>query len=77
MIKEKDKKILSDFGAHLRKLREGKGLSLRQLSYACNIDYSKISRIEKGKINITVTTIYDLSSALEVSPTQLFDFNTE
>lgn len=75
MIKESDKKALLKFGNHLRQLREDKGMSLRDLSYSCNIDNSKISKIEQGKINITFTTILELASALELHPSVLFSYN--
>jgi ribosome-binding protein aMBF1 (putative translation factor) len=74
MIKEKDKHTLKDFGEHLKKLRKEKGLSLRELSYACNIDNSKISKMEHGKINPTLLTLMDLATALETTVTQLLDF---
>jgi transcriptional regulator with XRE-family HTH domain len=48
MINKKNKLLLARFGKHVSRLREQKGLSLRELSYACNIDNSKISKIENG-----------------------------
>ncbi len=50
-------------------------MSLRELSYACNVDNSKISKIEKGKINITFNTILQLAEALEVRVSDLMDFS--
>ncbi len=73
MITRKDEVILQKFGAHLKHLREKKGLSLRELSDACNIDNSKISKIEQGKVNITVLTLLDLASGLEVSAAELLE----
>ena len=64
-------------GANIKRLRETKGLSLRQLSYACNIDNSKISKIEKGQINITFTTLLQLANALEIHPSELLNTNFE
>ncbi len=75
MIKESDKLALKKFGDNLRKLRENKSLTLRELSSACNIDYSNILRIEQGKINPTFTTILELASALELHPSVLFSYN--
>lgn len=75
MIKEGDRIALKKFGDHLRKLREDKGLSLRELSYACNIDYSNILKIEQGKSNITFTTFLDLASALDLHPSLLLNYN--
>ncbi len=75
MIRESDKTNLNKLGLHIKKLREAKGLSFRELSYACDIDNSKISKIEKGQINITFNTILQLAKALEVTPSELL--NTE
>jgi transcriptional regulator with XRE-family HTH domain len=71
MIRQSDKANLKKLGANIKKLREAKDLSLRELSYECDIDNSKISKIEKGQINITVTTILQLAKALAVHPTEL------
>jgi transcriptional regulator with XRE-family HTH domain len=77
MIKPADKKALKKFGENLRKLRKQKGLSLRQMSYACSIDNSKIAKIEKGKVNITLTTLIQLAGALETHPSSLLSFDPE
>ena len=75
MVSKKNQAVLQKFGAHLEKLRRERGLSLRELSYACSIDNSKISKIEKGLINITMITILDLAYGLEISPTELLNFH--
>jgi len=77
MITAGDKKALKEFGENLRKLRNDKGLSLREMSYACSIDNSKIAKIEKGKINITLTTLLQLAVALEIHPSTLLDYELE
>lgn len=68
---------LKKFGENLKKIREAKGFSQRSLASSCNVDHSHISRIEKGEKNITVLTILELSSALEVKPRKLLDFEIE
>ena len=75
MVKDSDKKKLKILGANIRRLREGKQLSLRELSYACNIDNSKIAKIEKGLVNITFTTLMQLAEALEIHPSELVNTN--
>jgi transcriptional regulator with XRE-family HTH domain len=77
MIKSTDKKTLKKFGALVGKLRKEQNLSLRELSYACNIDYSKIGKIEKGQVNITLTTLLDLAKGLNVDPSELLAFAGE
>jgi len=74
MISKKDKAVLQKFGDHVKELREGKNLTLRELSAACEIDNSKISRIEMGKMNITILTLLELASGLELPPSDLMDF---
>jgi len=75
MITPADKKVLKRFGENLRKLRKDKGLSLREMSYACSIDNSKIAKIEKGMINITLTTLLQLAIALEAQPATLLEYS--
>lgn len=77
MIRDSDKKKLKLLGANIKRLREAKQLSLRDMSYACNIDNSKIAKIEKGQINITFTTILQIADALETNPSEILntDFN--
>ena len=77
LVRDSDKKYLKKLGANIKRLREAKGLSLRQLSYACNVDNSKIAKIEKGQINITFTTILQLANALELRPSDLLDIDFE
>jgi transcriptional regulator with XRE-family HTH domain len=71
MIWQSDKANLKRLGVNIKRLREAKGLSLRELSYECDIDNSKISKIEKGQINITFTTILQLAKALNITPSEL------
>ena len=77
MITPGDTKALKKFGENLRRLRKAKGLSLREMSYACSIDNSKIAKIEKGMINITYTTLLQLALALDVHVTSLVDSEQE
>ncbi|SIT97909.1 Helix-turn-helix domain-containing protein [Epilithonimonas bovis DSM 19482] len=66
--------FLKGFGKRIQILREEKQLSLRQLAQNCEIDYSDISKIEKGLRNIQMSTVVELAKGLDVHPQQLFDF---
>ena len=77
MSKTNYKESLKKFGKPLSELRKKKNLSLRDLSYACDIDNSKISKIEKGMVNITFTTMVQLAEALEVSLPELMQFDSK
>jgi transcriptional regulator with XRE-family HTH domain len=76
MISEDTKKeFLQQFGARLAELRKMKDLSYRKLAQNCDLDYSYISKIEKGETNITLETILELMKGLQVQPKDLLDFN--
>jgi predicted transcriptional regulator len=62
------------FGNHLREIRESKKLSQEELAYQAGLSQSQIYRIEKGLINTTVSTVVQISEALEVNCKDLFDF---
>lgn len=62
------------FGKNLQKIRESKGMTLVDVAAGCSIDDSKISKIEHGRINITLSTILELAKGLEIHPTKLLDY---
>lgn len=74
-MKEKDTKRLKKFAAQLSKLRKKKGLSVRELSSRCDVDYGKISKLENSKANLTLTTLIELAEGLEVHPKVLLDID--
>lgn len=62
------------FGAHIKKIRLSKKYSLLQVDQRCDLDESNISKIEHGKVNIQLSTIFELAKGLEVEPKELLDF---
>lgn len=67
--------FLLKFGANFGKIRLSKNLSFRSLSHKCDIDYADLNKIERGKRNITLSTIIELAKGLEIHPKELFDFS--
>lgn len=67
-------KALAKFGAHLRKLREGKGISIHDLAASAALEYSQVQRIEKGKVNLTLLSILALADGLDISPDTLLKY---
>jgi transcriptional regulator with XRE-family HTH domain len=71
----KDYTVLKQkFGSHLKKIREGKGMSLVDVDRRCDLDESNISKIENGKVNIQLSTIFELAKGLGVEPKELLEF---
>jgi len=63
----RNEKLLETFGKRVRKLRIEKNLTLEELAFACDIELSQVHRIEKGKVNITLSTMEVLAKGLETS----------
>jgi transcriptional regulator with XRE-family HTH domain len=69
---------LIKFGNHLKNIRTSKKMTLEQVAAAAGVSISQVYRIEKGKINTTLSTLVALSTALEISTGELLntDFST-
>lgn len=66
--------FVKQVGNSIRKKREQKKLTLEELANVAGIEYSQLSRIEKGKINTSIFCTYNIANALEISITDLFHF---
>ena len=67
-----EKAINTNFGKHLRTLRETAGLTLREVASVINIDSSLLAKIEKNQRPPTKQLIKDLSSYFKVDERELF-----
>ena len=74
VINIRDEKVIKAFGKHLRILRKNKKLSIEELAYDANLEYSQVARIERGEINPTICSVYAIAQALDSHPKELFDF---
>jgi transcriptional regulator with XRE-family HTH domain len=65
--------LQKQFGENLKRIRTTKGLSLRALAANCDLDDSNISKIEQGKFDIQLSTLFELAKGLGVEPKELID----
>ncbi len=72
MASEKDIKIL--VGERIYQLRKGNGLSQDELAERAGIDRTYIGPIENGKQNPSLEVLFKISTALNVSISDLFRF---
>lgn len=72
-----DQSLQKKFGENLKKIRMARGLSLRALAANCDLDDSNISKIEQGKFDIQISTLFELSKGLGVEAKELLEFNIE
>lgn len=67
--------FITNFGVHIRQLREKKNMSQQDLANDCGMSKRQIGRIERGEINTSLGTIINIANALEVEPKTLLDFS--
>ena len=71
-----DKKLIAkNIGVALRKLRIDQNLSMQELATLAEIEKSQIFRIENGKVDVRISTLYLLADALKVDVNQFFGLN--
>lgn len=63
MVKEK---ILKNLGERIRKIREEKGITQKDLAHSIDKDQQSIQRLEMGKINPSIYYLYEIAKGLEV-----------
>ena len=60
-------------GERITQLRKAKKLSQQQFSYEAEMERTYLSHIEKGRKNISLSTLEKVLSALDVSVNDFFD----
>lgn len=64
-------KLEQAFGQTLREFRKKEKLSQEKLAQESNLDRTYVSLLERGLRQPSITTVFQLSKALHVSPTQI------
>ena len=67
----RNQETLTKFGDRLKTLRVTKGLTLEQLAFEADVELSQVHRVEKGKINPTLTTLIALAKGLGITLAEL------
>jgi transcriptional regulator with XRE-family HTH domain len=68
----RDKELLREFGKQVRKLRLERSFTQKELAFKMDVEISQISRIERGLINPTLSTIVHLAKCLNTSVCSFF-----
>ena len=71
-VSTKEQDFLKRLGQKIRTVRHEKQMSLNQLSAQYGLEKSSISKLENGKSNSTVLTLWGLSEALNVPVERFF-----
>ena len=65
--------VIETFGNVLRELRGENNISQEKLAEYCDLDRTYISLLERGQRQPTITTIFKLAKALNISPSALIE----
>lgn len=76
-MKEKSIDVVEKFAGNVARIRKSKGLSLREMAAACDLDHANISRIEQGKVDVRLSTLVEVAKGLGVHPRKLVEFEVE
>lgn len=74
MSKTRNIPYIIAFGDNLRRIRQKKRLTMLELAFEAEIEYSQVAKIERGLSNPTISTAYALARALRVRVTELYKF---
>ena len=72
-----DQIFLEQLGSRIRELRSDIGLSQEKLSFECDLDRTYIGSVERGERNIAALNLKKISKALNISVSELFNFDYE
>jgi len=73
----REERILKQIGSNIRKYRRARKISQENLANECGMDYSQLNRMELGKVNFSISYLFRIAKALEISPEELIDLRTK
>ena len=73
-MQEQQKDKYKYLGLNITYYRKERGLSQSQLAEIINISRTHMSRIETADCAVSLDVVFDISDALCVKPSKLFDF---
>jgi transcriptional regulator with XRE-family HTH domain len=72
MQNDVEKKLMKNFGSHIRQLRQQKQLSQEALALSSGLDRTYIGGVERGERNISLINIQRIADGLGVPTSELF-----
>lgn len=67
-----NKSLNMELGSLIKKVREAKGLSQKELALSCNMDQAQYSRIENGKTDPAFSAVARIAKGLGIELSDLF-----
>jgi transcriptional regulator with XRE-family HTH domain len=73
MIENKKNQVAITVGNRVRSIRQSKGLTIEQLAFEIGVEYTQLSRIERGRINTSVFQLFLISKALKINFSEIIN----
>ncbi|MFN0290029.1 helix-turn-helix domain-containing protein [Pedobacter helvus] len=77
MVKEgkhrRNDEAIQTLAKNIRKYRKEKCMTMQQLANELDVDYSQISRMERGIVNANISIIFDIAKKLDIEPYKLLE----
>jgi transcriptional regulator with XRE-family HTH domain len=73
LIENKKNQVAITVGNRVRSIRKAKGLTIEQLAFEIGVEYTQLSRIERGRINTSVFQLFLISKALKVNFSEIIN----
>jgi transcriptional regulator with XRE-family HTH domain len=70
----RNEKALKKLGERIRDLRVSQNTSQGQLAFEAGIPLNQVGRIERGEINVGVSTLFAIAKTLNLEVKEIFDF---
>jgi transcriptional regulator with XRE-family HTH domain len=64
-LANKEKKVLRDLGANLRRERTERGITQEKLAELADLNIRTVQKIESGELNLLITTLIRIRRGLE------------
>jgi len=71
--KIRDEKLLKRFAKNLKNARSARSMSQEDLADKSGLALSQIARIETGRLNTSISTVYAILKALNAEANELFE----
>lgn len=70
---KRNEKAIAIVARNIRKYRKTQNLTINELASLIEVDYSQISRMERGVINPSISVIFSIAEVLKIKPSQLLE----
>lgn len=64
---------IKTLATNIRKYRKERGITIEQLANELDVDYSQISRMERGIVNANISIVFDIAKTLGIKPYKLLE----